>query len=156
MATPAKRPFRLTAAEGRPLAGEVRSAGGARPTVVICHDLPLLADRLARAGFAVVSWDAAGSGDEALGDLNVVLDALGRGALGVSGAAYGLLGQGAAGGVAVLRATADERVRALITWAVPVSPLPAGATVRAPWLTLDGADEHAVQATVDWFARHLA
>ena len=156
MATPAKRPFRLTAAAGRPLAGEVRTAGGARPAVVICNDLPLLADRLARAGFAVVSWDPGGSGDEALDDLSVVLDALGSGALGAGGGAYGLVGQGAAGGVALRWAAADERVRALVTWAVPVSALPAGATVRAPWLTLDGEDEGAVQATIDWFARHLA
>ena len=70
---------------------------------------------------------------------------------------YGLLGQGAPGAVAVVRAAADERVRALVTWAVPATALPPGTTVRAPWLTLDGAaDEGAVQATIDWFAQHLA
>ncbi len=157
MATPAIRPFRLTAADSRPLAGEVRTAGGARPTVVIGHHLPVLAERLARAGFTVVSWDATAPEADALGDLGVLLDALGSGALGVAASGYGLLGQDAPGAVALVRAAADERVRALVTWAVPATALPPGATVRAPWLTLDGAaDEGAVQATIDWFARHLA
>lgn len=37
MATPATRLFRLTGTTGAPIEGEVRTGGGARPTVVICH-----------------------------------------------------------------------------------------------------------------------
>ncbi len=58
MATPAKRSFRLTGGTGSPVAVEVTSGGGQRPVAVLCSPLkPGLAERLARAGFAVVSFD---------------------------------------------------------------------------------------------------
>ncbi len=52
-----------------------------------------------------------------LRDLDIVLEAVGRGALGVKAATYGVVGHSMGGGIAILRAAADERVRALVTWA---------------------------------------
>ena len=52
-----------------------------------------------------------------LRDLEIVLDALGRGAWGVAPPAYGLFGHSLGGAVCLLRAAHDERVRALVTWA---------------------------------------
>lgn len=145
MATSTKRPFQLTGADGGPLRGHVTSAGGARPVVVLCHGFkgfkewgffPYLAERLARAGCATVSFNFSGSGVGADGetfdeperfahntyshetrDLEVVLGALRDGALGIEAQSYGLLGHSAGGGIAILRAATDERVRALVTWA---------------------------------------
>src|SRR2546430_1689057 len=98
--------------------------------------LPYVAERLARAGLAVVSFTFSGAGvgeqsdtfDEPerfghntytneLRDLDIVLDALTQGAFGFQPSAYGLFGYSAGGGIAVLRAAQDERVRALVTWA---------------------------------------
>src|SRR5207248_10516072 len=71
LATPSKRSFRLTGADGAPLRGAVTSAAGERPVVVVCHGLkgfkdwgffPYVVERLARAGFAVVSFNFSGSG----------------------------------------------------------------------------------------------
>jgi len=113
--------------------------------VVLCHGLkgfkdwgffPYLAERLARSGFSVVSFNFSGAGvgednetfDELerfahntytneLRDLYTVLDAVTNGALGLRTTDYGLLGHSMGGGIAVLRAAQDERVRALVTWA---------------------------------------
>jgi len=145
LATPSKRSFRLTGADGGPLRGDVTSAGGDRPVVVVCHGFkgfkdwgffPHVAERLARAGLAVVSFNFSGAGvgedsdtfDEPerfgrntytkeLHDLDVVLEAVTSGAFGFRLSAYGLFGHSAGGGIAVLRAAQDERVRALVTWA---------------------------------------
>ncbi len=65
--------FELLSADGGPLRGEVRTAGGGegRPAVVICHGFkgfkdwgffPKLAERLARAGMTAVSFNFGGSG----------------------------------------------------------------------------------------------
>jgi len=72
MATPVLTRFQLRGADGGPLRGDVRRAGGgARPAVVICHGFkgfkdwgffPHLADRLARAGLVAVSFNFSGSG----------------------------------------------------------------------------------------------
>ena len=122
----------------------MRSAGAARPAVVICHGFkgfkdwgffPRIAERLAVAGFTAVSFNFSGSGvgedgetfDEperfarmtysnALRDLAIVLDALDRGHLGARPPAFGLLGHSMGGAIAVLRAAADATVRALVTW----------------------------------------
>lgn len=122
----------------------MRSAGGARPAVVICHGFkgfkdwgffPRIGERLAVAGCTAVSFNFSGSGvgedgetfDEvqrfahltysnALRDLAIVLDALDRGDLGARPPAYGLLGHSMGGAIAVLRAAHDDRVRALVTW----------------------------------------
>ena len=98
--------------------------------------LPYVAERLARAGLAVVSFNFSGAGvgeasdtfDEPerfghntytneLRDLDIVLDALTQGAFGFQPSAYGVFGHSAGGGIAVLRAAQDERLRALVTWA---------------------------------------
>ena len=98
--------------------------------------LPYVAERLARAGLAVVSFNFSGAGvgeasdtfDEPerfghntytkeLHDLDVVLEAVTSGAFDSRPLAYGLFGHSAGGGIAVLRAAQDERVRALVTWA---------------------------------------
>lgn len=71
--------FELSGADGRPLRGDVRTAGdgSGRPSVVICHGFkgckdwgffPVLADRLARAGMTAVSFNFSGSGVGAAGD----------------------------------------------------------------------------------------
>ncbi|MGH8568483.1 MAG: alpha/beta hydrolase family protein [Gammaproteobacteria bacterium] len=145
MASPIKTSFRLTGADGGALRGDVRTAGGARPAVVICHGFkgfkdwgyfPVAADRLARAGFTAVSFNFSGAGvgddgetfDEPerfgrstysaqLADLDVVLQAVGSGALGFQPAAVGLLGHSMGGGVVILRAARDHSIEALVTWA---------------------------------------
>lgn len=145
MASPIKTSFRLTGADGGALRGDVRTAGGARPAVVICHGFkgfkdwgyfPVAADRLARAGFMAVSFNFSGAGvgddgetfDEPerfgrstysaqLADLDVVLQAVGSGALGFQPAAVGLLGHSMGGGVVILRAARDHSIEALVTWA---------------------------------------
>jgi dienelactone hydrolase len=115
-----------------------------RPAVVILHGFKgfkdwgmfvPLAERLAKAGFAAVSLNVSGSGVEGtafsrperfarntygaeLHDLGAVLDALAAGSLGVPApTAVGVLGHSRGGGVAILRAASDTRIRALVTWA---------------------------------------
>jgi pimeloyl-ACP methyl ester carboxylesterase len=145
LATPTRFDFSLAGADGGPLCGEVRTADGARPTIVLCHGFkgfkdwgffPITIDRLARAGFAVVSFNFSGSGvgpggqifneperfrhntySREIRDLDVVLAELERGALGVRPTTIGLLGHSMGGGVAVLQAGRDNRVRSLVTWA---------------------------------------
>ena len=122
---------------------DVRSGareGENRPAVVICHGFkgfkdwgmfPKLADRLAVAGFIAISFNFSGSGvsegdqfDELdrwghqrpstdLEDVATVVDfALANGASSV-----GLVGHSRGGGLAILHAAKDDRVRALVTWA---------------------------------------
>jgi len=188
--------------------------------------LSYLGDRLARAGFAAVSFTYSGSGIGAdVRDLEVVLGALSRGSLGLRPTAYGLMGHGLGGDVAVLGAAQDERVTGLVTWATVarldrlIAPplyrdvphdleahsearldfVRAAGRVRAPWLIVHGAEDElvpvgdahelcraarqaellvvantghnfgarhpwtgstpsldrVVQATLEWFARHL-
>ncbi len=178
MATPAIRAFELTAADAGPLRGAVRTGGGSRPAVVICHGTEGFEDwafhaatteRLARAGFAAVSYDAA-----APGDLDVVLAALRVGAICDAPPTLGLLGYGAGGAIAADRAVVDPAVLALVTWEALPS---AAAEVRVPWLLVHGAGDgplpveaaqrfawsgsgpgfaRVLDATVAWFARHLA
>ena len=70
MATPALRSFSLATARGT-----IRSAGGVRPTVVTCGVDAETGERLARAGFAVVTLEPPSA-------LHEVLRALDEGALG--------------------------------------------------------------------------
>jgi len=123
-------------------------ARGARPAVLVVHGFkgfkdwgmfPPLAERLARAGFSAVSCNLSGSGVDEAGefshldrfaratftgdgqDLSRVIDALAGGRLGIpSPAAIGLLGHSRGGGLGVLAAARDSRLRALVTWA-PIS-----------------------------------
>jgi dienelactone hydrolase len=126
---------------------DVRAAGRdtPRPAIVVVHGFkgfkdwgmfPPLGDRLARAGFATVTFNLSGSGVDHSGefvwperfgrntfsaelhDLGLVMDALVRGELGVaSPTTLGLVGHSRGGGIAVLHAARDPRVRALVTWA---------------------------------------
>ncbi len=144
MATPARRAFSLTGADGGPLRGGIRSAGGSRPAVVICHGFkgfkdwgffPATADRLAHAGFAAVSFNFSGSGvgepgdsfneparfrhatySNGVRDLDVVLAELRGGGLGVRPTAIGVLGHSMGGGIAALETAQDPGITALVTW----------------------------------------
>lgn len=146
MATPALTKHTLPGALG-PILIDVRTAATdlPRPAVVVIHGFkgfknwgmfPHLADRLARAGFSAVSFNLSGSGvDDAgefslperfghntfsaeLDDLGRVLDALMSCDLGTAiPSSLGLVGHSRGGGIAVLQAARDRRVRALVTWA---------------------------------------
>jgi dienelactone hydrolase len=146
MATPTLSKHALSGALG-PILIDVRSAGrsSSRPAVVVTHGFkgfkdwgmfPHLAERLARAGFTAVTLNLSGSGvDDAgefslperfghntfsaeLQDLGQVIDSLMAGALGVPApSSLGLVGHSRGGGIAVLQAAEDSRVRALVTWA---------------------------------------
>jgi len=144
LATPTRRAFTLSGSDGGPLRGEIRSAGGSRPAVVICHVFkgfkawgvfPVTADRLAHAGFAAVSFNFSGSGvgepgdsfneperfrhatySNGLEDLARVLTELRGGSLGVQPTAIGVLGHSMGGGVAALLSARDPGITALVTW----------------------------------------
>ncbi len=141
--------FELAGPDGELLFGDLRTAanGASAPPVIVCHSFmsfkdwgffPYLAERLAAAGFAAISFNfsrngVTGDGDRItefrkfegntfsreLSDLGTVLDALESGTLGTVGGKPGgaaLLGHSRGGGIAILRAAADSRVRALVTW----------------------------------------
>jgi len=144
MATQSVRSFEVRGADGLPMRGNVHSGARLnerRPTVVICHGFkgfkdwgffPVLADRLARAGFTAVRFNFSGAGvsdgdefDEperfahntmsgALSDLATVIDWAGADQV-------GLVGHSRGGGLATLQAARDRRVAALVTWAAIAS-----------------------------------
>lgn len=142
-------PFRLVNGYGDPIHGEVRylSDGVRLPVVVICHSFmafkdwgffPYVADHMARAGIAAVTFNFSLNGVEGNGtritqfskfesntvsrelhDLATVVDAVGAHGMNVDNidrAAVGLAGHSRGGGIAILHAAADTRVRALATW----------------------------------------
>jgi uncharacterized protein len=145
MATPTITSHQLPGMLGEILI-DVRAAGreSPRPAIVVVHGwkgfknwgmFPPLGERLARAGFATITPNLSGSGVDDRGelvwpdrfgrdtftaelqDVATVIDALARGELGVAPpASIGLVGHSRGGGVAVLQAAADPRVRALVTW----------------------------------------
>jgi dienelactone hydrolase len=126
---------------------DVRAGGRStpRPAVVVLHGFkgfkdwgmfPPFAERLARAGVTAVSPNLSGSGvDDAgdfsrpdrfsrntfsaeLDDMGRVIAALAAGELGVAApTGIGLVGHSRGGGIAVLQAAHDPRVRTLVTWA---------------------------------------
>ncbi len=137
-------------ADGYPLRGEVRTSGSGRnrPAIVICHGFkgfkdwgffPVLAERLARAGFTAVSFNFSSSGVGPDGESFSELDRFGHGTYGkdlhdigtvVSAletgtlcdalqpvSAYGMLGHSRGGGTAALHTAVNRAVRALVTWA---------------------------------------
>jgi dienelactone hydrolase len=143
MATSRLEKVRLTAADGGALRVDVRTAarpGAARPAVIVCHGFkgfkdwgffPKLAERLAFGGFTAVTFNFSGSGvgegeafDELdrwgrqrpttdLEDLRIVTEfVVGHGARWV-----GIVGHSRGGGLGILHAARDERIRALVTWA---------------------------------------
>jgi uncharacterized protein len=126
---------------------DVRAGGRAssRPAVLVVHGFkgfkdwgmfPPLAQRLAQAGFVVVSPNLSGSGVDEAGDFSLpeqfghntfsaeledvrrVVDALMAGRLGAPvPTTLGLVGHSRGGGIGVLHTARDPRVRALVTWA---------------------------------------
>lgn len=146
MATPSLTRHAIPGALG-PIAIDVRTSDrvNPRPAVIVVHGFkgfkdwgmfPLLADRLARAGFTAISFNLSGSGvDERgefslperfghntysaeLADLRGVMAALADGTLGVAPTErLGLIGHSRGGGIAILAAAVDPRVQALVTWA---------------------------------------
>jgi len=146
MSTPTLTKHTIPGALG-PIHIDVRGGGrnASRPAVLVVHGFkgfkdwgmfPPLAERLAQAGFSVVSPNLSGSGvDDAgefawperfghntfsaeLADIGTVLDALTAGELGtLPPTRIGLVGHSRGGGVSVLHAARDARIRALVTWA---------------------------------------
>ena len=147
---------------------DVRAGGrtSPRPAIVIIHGFkgfkdwgmfPPAAERMAQAGFTVVTFNLSGSGVDAQGEFTLadrfghntysaeledvarVIDALERGELGTaSPSSLGLLGHSRGGGDAVLHAASDPRVRALVTWSA-----------------LSDVDRWSDDAKQDWRARGL-
>ncbi|HEU4681894.1 MAG TPA: alpha/beta fold hydrolase [Gemmatimonadales bacterium] len=150
MATPTLSKHTLNGSLGSILV-DVRAGGrtSSRPAVLVLHGFkgfkdwgmfPPLAERLARAGFTAVSPNLSGSGvDDAgeftlperfghntfsaeLQDTATIIDALMRGDLGVPAPSMlGLIGHSRGGGVGILHAARDPRIRALVTWAAIAS-----------------------------------
>lgn len=146
MATPSLTEHTLDGALGEILVS-IRAGGrdSPRPAVVLVHGFkgfrswgffPTLADRLAKAGFTVVTYNASGSGVDASGDfvhldrfghntysaeladLRTVLAALWAGELGVvAPSSLGLMGHSRGAGIALLQTAHDTKVRALVSWA---------------------------------------
>jgi pimeloyl-ACP methyl ester carboxylesterase len=136
-----------------------RSSPG--PLVVLIHGFkgfkdwgffPPFAERLARAGFIVVSYNSSGSGVDNegsfslperfghntfsadLSDLRSVLAAIHDAAFGLpSPTSIGLVGHSRGGGMAVLGASEDSRIKALVTWAAIASPDRWSAEMRRRW-----------------------
>jgi alpha-beta hydrolase superfamily lysophospholipase len=135
--------FDLAATGGRAIRGEARVVPDAAGSVVLVHGFkgfarfaffPYLAERLAAAGLTAVTFNMSGSGigedletftepqafaentyTRELQDLALVLAESRR--RGWTGAQFGLFGHSRGGGVALLEAARDARVRALATWA---------------------------------------
>lgn len=143
MATPRLASLQLVAADGGRLPVDVRTGakpGEIRPVVAICHGFkgfkdwgmfPKLAERLAVAGFTAVSFNFSGSGvaegdqfteldrwehqkpSTDLADIGIVIDHFAA-----EGAKwFGLVGHSRGGGLAILHAALDPRIRSLVTWA---------------------------------------
>jgi pimeloyl-ACP methyl ester carboxylesterase len=145
MATPLLTKHTLPGTLG-PLLVDVRSGArtGARPAVLIVHGFkgfkdwgmfPVLAERVSRAGFSAVSVNLSGSGVDDTGtfafperfghntfsaeleDIGRVIDALAEGRLGMPPVvSVGLVGHSRGGGMAILAASRDQRIKAVVTW----------------------------------------
>lgn len=150
MATPTLTRVTLPGALGELLV-DVRAAGRSAPgpAVLVLHGFkgfkdwgmfPSFAERLARAGFAAVSFNMSGSGvDDSgrfaypdrfgrntfsaeLGDVTMVLEALVAGGLGIPApTSVGLVGHSRGGGIGILTARRHRRIGALVTWAAIAS-----------------------------------
>jgi pimeloyl-ACP methyl ester carboxylesterase len=144
---PALEPFEIPGTGGYVIRGEARVAHEARGSVVLVHGFkgfarfaffPRLADRLASAGLNAVTFNFSGSGvgedmetftdpdafaentyARELHDLGRVLAESER--RGWVGPQCGLFGHSRGGGVALLQAARDVRVRALVTWSAIAS-----------------------------------
>src|SRR2546430_14676983 len=100
LATPTRRMFRLPT-----VSVEVTSAGGERPVVVLPGASATLAGRLARAGFATVTFEGQGPHDAEL-----VLAALEDGTLGLGARRFGLVERGHDGAIGLTRVEAGGAV----------------------------------------------
>ena len=132
------------------------TGGAARPALVVWPSLPGVVDRLARAGFAVVTIDV----PAAPGAMDAVLSALGSGALGPVPPAVGLLALGA-GGLDV--AAHRGRLAAVVVWTAAYSEATPGAsggqltlTVSPPWVIGGAGFDRALDETIRWLATRLA
>ena len=162
MATPTLSKHTLPGALG-PILVDVRAGGRSspRPAVLVLHGFkgfkdwgtfPPLAERLALAGFTVVSPNLSGSGVDDSGeftlpeqfghntfsaelrDAGTVVDALANGRLGVPApSVLGVVGHSRGGGIGVLLAAQDPRIRALVTWAAIASVERWPMKERAAW-----------------------
>jgi pimeloyl-ACP methyl ester carboxylesterase len=151
MATPSLTRHPLSGTLGELLV-DVRAANRSivAPVVVLVHGFkgfkdwgffPPLAERLARAGFSVVSYNASGSGVDDGGefayperfgrntftserrDLERVLAAVDDGSLGIRRPhSIGLVGHSRGGGMAILATVGNPRIGALVTWAAISTP----------------------------------
>ena len=99
LATPTRQMFRLPT-----VSVEVTSAGGERPVVVLAGASATLAGRLARAGFATVTFEGQGPHD-----VELVLAALEDGTLGLGARRYGLVERGHDGAIVLTRVEAGTR-----------------------------------------------
>jgi len=99
LATPTRQMFRLPT-----VSVEVTSAGGERPVVVLPGASATLAGRLARAGFATVTFEGQGPHD-----LELVLAALEDGTLGLGARRFGLVERGHDGAIVLTRVEAGTR-----------------------------------------------
>lgn len=165
MGSATRIPFSLPSADGFPLRGDLHlPAGPTRPPVLIVHGFkgfkdwgffPLLADRLAAAGWPACRFNLSGSGlgqdperfsererferntySREQADIVVLLAALAAGALpGLAGPAprLGLLGHSRGGGGAILAAAREPHVAALVTWAAISTVERHDAATRAAW-----------------------
>ena len=162
MATPTLSKHSLPGSLGEILI-DVRAGGrtSTRPAVLVLHGFkgfkdwgmfPPLSQRLAQAGFIVVSPNLSGSGVDDEGDFSLperfahntfsaeledvrrVIDALMAGQLGVpTPSTLGLVGHSRGGGIAILQAARDPRVRTLVTWAAISSVERWPAPQRSSW-----------------------
>jgi uncharacterized protein len=139
-----------------------------RPAVLVLHGFkgfkdwgmfPPLSLRLAQAGFIAASLNLSGSGVDDQGDFSLpelfghntfsaeledvrrVIDALMDGRLGVPvPSSLGLIGHSRGGGIAILQAARDPRVRALVTWSAISTVERWPAPQRIPWRTAGRTD----------------
>jgi hypothetical protein len=128
-----------------------------RPAVIVLQGFSGLEERLARAGFTVITLDAE---QVTPNDLESVIAALDRSELGVPRpTSIGMVAQGAAAGTAILAAAGSPRIATLVTWSAVASvPVEAAAErVRVPWLRVIPAAglESGLDATTGWLIRHL-
>lgn len=151
MATPTLTTHTIPGVLG-PIFTDVRTSDRTlpRPAVLIVHGFkgfkdwgmfPVLAERLARAGFTAVSFNLSGSGVDPQGDfafpqrfgqntwsielqdLTSVMNALTDGRLGLAPTStFGIVGHSLGGGAGILLASQDPRIRALVTWAAVSRP----------------------------------
>ena len=132
-----------------------------RPAVIVMHGFkgfkdwgmfPLVAERMARAGMSVVSFNVSGSGVNDAGDftrpeqfgrntysaeledLHRTLEALESGQLGLPRpTSIGLLGHSRGGGMAILETARNGSIHALVTWAAIGSVDRWSAEAKAAW-----------------------